>query len=80
MTTEEAAGRLNLFDDPSPLPNTKNINILVEGIRKKTRGAVFVSLLRKHLKSRTKQHPRTVMRIWKLQRPEVDLTHFRKIL
>lgn len=39
MTTEEAAGRLNLFDDPSPLPNTKNINILVEGIRKKTRGA-----------------------------------------
>ncbi|VLP51989.1 pectinesterase [Streptococcus pneumoniae] len=39
MTTEEATGRLNLFDDPSPLPNTKNINILVEGIRKKTRGA-----------------------------------------
>lgn len=39
MATEEAAGRLNLFDDPSPLPNTKNINILVEGIRKKTRGA-----------------------------------------
>lgn len=39
MATEEAAGRLNLFDDPSPLPNTKNINVLVEGIRKKTRGA-----------------------------------------
>ena len=39
MATEEATGRLNLFDDPSPLPNTKNINILVEGIRKKTRGA-----------------------------------------
>ena len=39
MTTEEATGRLNLYDDPSPLPNTKNINILVEGIRKKTRGA-----------------------------------------
>lgn len=39
MATEEAAGRLNLFDDPSPLPGTKNINVLVEGIRKKTRGA-----------------------------------------
>ncbi len=39
MTTEEATGRLNLYDDTSPLPNTKNINILVEGIRKKTRGA-----------------------------------------
>lgn len=39
MTTEEATGRLNLYDDPSPLPNTKNINTLVEGIRKKTRGA-----------------------------------------
>jgi lysophospholipase L1-like esterase len=39
MATEEAEGRLNLFDDPSPLPNTKNINVLVEGIRKKTRGA-----------------------------------------
>lgn len=39
MTTEEATGRLNLYDDPSPLPNTKNIKILVEGIRKKTRGA-----------------------------------------
>ena len=39
MTTEEATGRLNLYDDLSPLPNTKNINVLVEGIRKKTRGA-----------------------------------------
>lgn len=39
MTTEEATGRLNLYDDPSPLPKTDNINILVEGIRKKTRGA-----------------------------------------
>lgn len=39
MTTEEATGRLNLYDDTSPLPNTKNINILVDGIRKKTRGA-----------------------------------------
>ena len=39
MTTEEATGRLNLYDDTTPLPNTKNINILVEGIRKKTRGA-----------------------------------------
>lgn len=39
MVTEEAEGRLNLFDDPSPLPNTKNIAVLVDGIRKKTRGA-----------------------------------------
>ena len=39
MATEEATGRLNLYDDTSPLPNTKNINILVDGIRKKTRGA-----------------------------------------
>ncbi|WP_454389044.1 SGNH/GDSL hydrolase family protein [Streptococcus sp. Marseille-Q8145] len=39
MTAEEATGRLNLYDDTTPLPNTKNINILVEGIRKKTRGA-----------------------------------------
>ena len=39
MTTEEATGRLNLYDDPSSLPKTDNINILVDGIRKKTRGA-----------------------------------------
>lgn len=39
MVTKEAEGRLNLFDDPSPLPNTKNIAVLVDGIRKKTRGA-----------------------------------------
>lgn len=39
MTTEEATGRLNLYDDPSPLPKTDNINILVDGIRKKTKGA-----------------------------------------
>lgn len=39
MITEEATGRLNLYDDPSPLPKTDNINILVDGIRKKTRGA-----------------------------------------
>ena len=39
MTTEEATGRLNLYGVTTPLPNTKNINILVEGIRKKTRGA-----------------------------------------
>lgn len=39
MTTEEATGRLNLYDDPSPLPETDNINILVDGVRKKTRGA-----------------------------------------
>lgn len=39
MTTEEATGRLNLYDAPSPLPKTDNINILVDGIRKKTRGA-----------------------------------------
>ena len=39
MVTEEAEGRLNLFDDPSPLPNTKNIAVLVDSIRKKTRGA-----------------------------------------
>lgn len=39
MKTEEATGRLNLYDDPSPLPKTDNINILVDGIRKKTRGA-----------------------------------------
>lgn len=39
MVTEEAEGRLNLFDDPTPLPNTKNIAVLVDGIRKKTRGA-----------------------------------------
>lgn len=39
MVAEEAEGRLNLFNDPSPLPNTKNIAVLVDGIRKKTRGA-----------------------------------------
>ena len=27
MVTEEAEGRLNLFNDPSPLPNTKNIDL-----------------------------------------------------
>ena len=37
MATEEAEGRLNLFDDPSTHPDTKNIAILDERIRKKTR-------------------------------------------
>lgn len=39
MTTEEATGRLNLYDDVTPLENTKNINVLTKAIRKKTRGA-----------------------------------------
>lgn len=39
MAQEEAVGRLNLYDDVTPLPDTKSISILVDGIRKKTRGA-----------------------------------------
>ncbi|HEU7984189.1 TPA: hypothetical protein VWH58_001766 [Streptococcus pneumoniae] len=51
MTTEEATGRLNLYDDPSPLPKTDNINILVDGIRKKKREVLmFENRLRKRLK------------------------------
>ena len=76
MATEEATGRLNLFDDPSPLPNTKNIAVLVDGIRKKREVLMFVSQLRKHLKSRTKQLPKTAMRIWKWRRLEVRLISY----
>ena len=49
MTTEEATGRLNLYDDPSPLPKTDNINILVDGIRKKREALMFVRSIAKAL-------------------------------
>lgn len=39
MPQTEAEGRLNLYDDVTPLEKTKNINVLTKGIRKKTRGA-----------------------------------------
>lgn len=39
MPQTEAEGRLNLYDDVTPLENTKNINVLARAIRKKTRGA-----------------------------------------
>ena len=39
MPQTEAEGRLNLYDDVTPLENTKNINVLTKAIRKKTRGA-----------------------------------------
>lgn len=39
MPETEAEGRLNLYDDVTPLENTKNINVLTKAIRKKTRGA-----------------------------------------
>lgn len=50
MTTEEATGRLNLYDDPSPLPKTDNINILVDGIRKKREVLTFENLSLKPLR------------------------------
>ena len=66
MTTEEATGRLNLYDDPSPLPKTdKYQHSSLKVLERKQEVLMFVSLLRKHLKSRTKQHPKTAMRIWK---------------
>ncbi|MGF0070962.1 hypothetical protein [Streptococcus orisratti] len=39
MAQEEANGRLNLYDDTTPLQKTNSINILLDGIRRKTRGA-----------------------------------------
>lgn len=39
MPQNEAEGRLNLYDDVTPLENTKSIAVLTRGIRKKTRGA-----------------------------------------
>ncbi|WP_438836284.1 alpha/beta hydrolase family protein [Streptococcus pluranimalium] len=39
MPQEEANGRLNLYDDVTPLPKTNSVNVLLEAIRKKTRGA-----------------------------------------
>ena len=39
MITNEAPGRLNLYDDLTPLSDTKNITKLISGIRRKTRGA-----------------------------------------
>lgn len=39
MPQNEAEGRLNLYDDVTPLENTKSIDILTRAIRKKTRGA-----------------------------------------
>ncbi|HFI0351882.1 TPA: hypothetical protein ACGOZT_001290, partial [Streptococcus suis] len=39
MAQEEANGRLNLYDDTTPLQKTNSIDILLDGIRRKTRGA-----------------------------------------
>lgn len=39
MPQNEAEGRLNLYDDITPLENTKSIDVLTRAIRKKTRGA-----------------------------------------
>lgn len=39
MPQNEAEGRLNLYDDVTPLENTKSIDVLTRAIRKKTRGA-----------------------------------------
>ena len=39
MPTDEAVGRLNLYDDVTPLPDTKSVDVLISGVRNKTRGA-----------------------------------------
>lgn len=39
MPQNEAEGRLNLYNDVTPLENTKSIDVLTRAIRKKTRGA-----------------------------------------
>lgn len=39
MPQTEAEGRLNLYDDVTPLEKTNKISILVDAIRKKTKGA-----------------------------------------
>lgn len=39
MPQNEADGRLNLYDDVTPLENTQSIDVLTRAIRKKTRGA-----------------------------------------
>lgn len=39
MPQNEAEGRLNLYDDVTPLENTQSIDVLTRAIRKKTRGA-----------------------------------------
>ena len=39
MPQNEAEGRLNLYDDVTPLENTNKISVLVDAIRKKTKGA-----------------------------------------
>lgn len=39
MPQNEAEGRLNFYDDVTPLENTKSIDVLTRAIRKKTRGA-----------------------------------------
>lgn len=39
MSQEEANGRLNYYDDTSPLSNTKSVDTLLGAIRHKTRGA-----------------------------------------
>lgn len=39
MPTEEATGRINYYDDITPLENTRNIVDLLTAVRKKTKGA-----------------------------------------
>lgn len=38
MPQNEAEGRLNLYDDVTPLENTNKISVLVDAIRKKNQG------------------------------------------
>lgn len=45
MPQTEAEGRLNFYDDVTPLEKTKNINVLTKGIRKKQEGRMFEKLL-----------------------------------
>ena len=37
MPETEAEGRLNFYDDVTPLENTKNINVLTKAIRKENK-------------------------------------------
>lgn len=39
MPQSEAEGRLNLYDDVTPLEKTNKISVLVDAVRKKTKGA-----------------------------------------
>ena len=65
MPQNEAEGRLNLYDDVTPLENTNKISVLVDAIRKKLKEPMSVKLSLEVWKLPMMMLLRVETRIWK---------------